>query len=72
MKISRMKRTLVKLYKPIGRDKWLNIRPYKLTEKYHRDEIDKNNREFTEKIFMWCEIIIDRGNPNGRIDENNY
>ena len=52
------------LYKPIGRDKWLNIRPYKLTEKYHRDEIDKNNREFTEKIFMWCEIIIDKGNPN--------
>ena len=60
------------MYKPIGRDKWLKLRPYKLTEKYHSDEVDKKGRDFTEKVFMWNEIIISEANPNRRNHADNY
>jgi len=46
------------MYKPIGRDKWLNRDPEKLEEKYYAGECDKDDKDFTGKITLWHEIVI--------------
>jgi len=51
-------------YKPIGRDKWLNTKPEKLEEKYYPGELDKKDRPFKGKTFLFNDIIISKGNPN--------
>ena len=55
------------LYKSIGDNKWLKVKPHKLHEKYYKYELDKKDNAFTGKVFMWHEIIISDTNPNKRV-----
>jgi len=41
----------------LERDRYLETKPWILTEKYYKDELDKNGKDFTDKTVEFFNII---------------